>query len=89
VALLTKAGNIYSGSYVESVAYNPGLPPLQSALVAFVARDGGSYGDLDHAVLVEKKGAPVQFFETSELLLKKIAPRCRFHVLHANGPAKP
>eukprot|EP00250_Pteridium_aquilinum_P033110 c5209_g1_i1 orf=194-1309(+) len=80
VALLTKKGKIFSGSYMESVAYNPSLPPLQAALVAFVARDGGSYEDIVEAVLVEKEGAAVQFVDSAKLLLQKISQGCKFFV---------
>lgn len=80
VALLTKNGKVFSGSYMESVAYNPSLPPLQAALVAFVAGDGGSYEDIVEAVLVEREGAPVQFMDTAKLLLKKISQKCNFSV---------
>lgn len=84
IALLTQNGKIYSGSYMESVAYNPSLPPLQAALVAFVARDGGSYEDIVQAILVEKEGAAVQFAETVQVLLQKISPNCRFEVHYAS-----
>jgi len=33
VAVLTKSGSIYSGSYIESAAYNPSLSPLHAALI--------------------------------------------------------
>jgi cytidine deaminase len=36
VALATASGAVYGGRYVESAAYNPSLPPLQSALAAAV-----------------------------------------------------
>lgn len=39
VALLTKAGTFHAGGVLESAAYNPTLPPLQSALIS-AAADG-------------------------------------------------
>ena len=36
LAIVTQAGGVYSGGYVESAAYNPSLPPLQTAIVAAV-----------------------------------------------------
>eukprot|EP00897_Mesotaenium_endlicherianum_P008742 jgi/Mesen1/7897/ME000420S07050 len=36
IALLTSEGEVFCGSYMESAAYNPSLPPLQSALIWFV-----------------------------------------------------
>ncbi|KAE8700326.1 Cytidine deaminase 1 [Hibiscus syriacus] len=44
VALLDVEGKIYKGSYMESAAYNPSLPPAQAALVAYVASGGGGGG---------------------------------------------
>ncbi|KAK8547239.1 hypothetical protein V6N13_097955 [Hibiscus sabdariffa] len=41
VALLDVEGKIYKGSYMESAAYNPSLPPAQAAVVAYVASCGG------------------------------------------------
>ncbi|MCO5574789.1 hypothetical protein L7F22_028581 [Adiantum nelumboides] len=84
VALLTKSRQIFCGSYMESVAYNPSLPPLQSALVAFVARDGGSYDDIVQTVLVEREGAPIQFMDTAKLLLQKISQDCKIHVYYTS-----
>lgn len=33
VAIVTAEGDVYSGGYVESAAYNPSLPPLQTAII--------------------------------------------------------
>lgn len=33
LAIVTQGGRVYSGGYVESAAYNPSLPPLQTAIV--------------------------------------------------------
>lgn len=33
VAIVTAGGDVYSGGYVESAAYNPSLPPLQTAII--------------------------------------------------------
>ncbi|KAK7276386.1 hypothetical protein RIF29_17525 [Crotalaria pallida] len=57
VALMDNEGKIYKGSYLESVAYNPSLGLVQTALVAFVAGGGGGYDQIVEAVLVEKDGA--------------------------------
>lgn len=83
IALLNRKRKVFSGSYMESVAHNPSLPPLQAALVAFVSRDGGSYEDIIQAVLVEREEAVMQFAAVSQLLLQKISPSCIFHVYHA------
>jgi len=82
IALMTTKGNICTGFYIESAAFNPSLSPLQAALVAFLCQDGGNYEDIIHAVLVEKKGAVVQQGDTIKLALQKISPKCSFHLLN-------
>lgn len=32
-AIITSDGDVYSGPYVESAAYNPSIPPLQTAII--------------------------------------------------------
>lgn len=32
-AIVTAAGEVYSGGYMESAAYNPSIPPLQTAII--------------------------------------------------------
>lgn len=80
VAIATKRGYIYSGSYMESAAYNPGLPALQAAIVAFICGGGGSYDEIETAALVETIGAPVQHAATARVALKYIAPEACLHV---------
>lgn len=83
MALLDVEGNIYKGSYMESAAYNPSLPPAQAALVAYVAGGGGGgYERIVGAVLVEKADAVIKQEHTSRLLLQCISPKCEFKVFH-------
>ncbi|KAK8550306.1 hypothetical protein V6N12_039022 [Hibiscus sabdariffa] len=83
VALLDVEGKIYKGSYMESAAYNPSLPPAQAALVAYVAScGGGGYERIVGAVLVEKEDAVIKQEHTSRLLLQCISPKCEFKVFH-------
>uniref|UniRef100_A0A0D6R173 cytidine deaminase n=1 Tax=Araucaria cunninghamii TaxID=56994 RepID=A0A0D6R173_ARACU len=84
VALMTVKGKIFTGSYIESAAFNPSLHPLQAAIVAFVSQDGGKYEDIVQAVLVEKEEAAVQQGDTVKLALKKISPKCSFHVFNCS-----
>ena len=44
VAIVTEGGEVYSGGYVESAAYNPSLPPLQTAIIDAVIGGPGSWG---------------------------------------------
>ncbi|KAH7434264.1 hypothetical protein KP509_06G008200 [Ceratopteris richardii] len=82
VALLSRNGKIFCGSYMESVAYNPSLPPMQVALVSFVANCQGNYEDIVQAVLVEREKALIQFADTTKLLLEKISQNCEFYIVH-------
>ena len=44
LAIVTQGGGVYSGGYVESAAYNPSLPPLQTAIVDAVIGAHGVCG---------------------------------------------
>ena len=80
VAIKTKDGKIYGGSYLENAAYNPSLSPLQAALVALVA-DGQQYEDIIEVILVEKK-AKISQEDTTMMVLKKISPEASFQTIH-------
>jgi len=57
VALRLKDGSTYRGSYIENAAYNPSLPPLQSALTGLVG-DERQWTEIEACVLVERSTAP-------------------------------
>jgi cytidine deaminase len=78
IALMTKDGKIYTGSYLENAAFNPSLAPLQTALTALIA-NGKSYDDIAEACLVEKKTAKISQEAASYTLLKSIAPQAKFY----------
>ncbi|HBW2224499.1 TPA: cytidine deaminase [Klebsiella quasipneumoniae subsp. quasipneumoniae] len=40
VALLTRSGRIFCGSYAENEAYNPSIPPLQDAIIMMYIKAG-------------------------------------------------
>ncbi|CAK9221827.1 unnamed protein product [Sphagnum troendelagicum] len=88
ITLATKTGESFSGYYMESAAYNPGLPPLQAAIVAFVCEGGGDYDEIETAILVETKDAAVQQAPTVHLALEKIAPSCTLHVYEVSAGSK-
>uniref|UniRef100_A0A2P2J0D5 cytidine deaminase n=1 Tax=Rhizophora mucronata TaxID=61149 RepID=A0A2P2J0D5_RHIMU len=86
LALMDCEGKVYSGSYIESAAYNPSLGPVQAALVAYLVRGGGGdYGRIVAATLVEKEGAAVRQECTARLLLQEISPKCEFKVFHCSS----
>ncbi|OMO91609.1 CMP/dCMP deaminase, zinc-binding protein [Corchorus olitorius] len=83
LALVDVDGKIYKGSYMESAAYNPSLPPAQAAIVSYVASSGGAgYERIVGAVLVEKADAVIKQEHTARLLLQCISPKCEFKVFH-------
>ncbi len=83
VAIETKDGRIYKGSYIENVAFNPSLPPFQTALVACaLAREPDSA--ISRAVLVEGAGATITQRDVTETCLRAVAPQAGLRVLGAN-----
>lgn len=88
LSIATRKGEIYSGSYMESAAYNPGLPALQAAIVAFICGGGGEYDEIETAVLVETRDAVVRHAATVRLALHSLAPQASFHVSEADVQRK-
>jgi len=78
IAIQAVDGKVYMGSYLENAAFNPGISPLQTALVAFVA-DLREYEEISEVVLVEQKGAKVSQKATTKALLRKVAPKAKFY----------
>lgn len=79
VAIQLKDGKIYSGSYLENVAFNPSISPLQAALILLVA-DERQYSEISEVVLVEKQSAKISQEIMSREILSKIAPQAVFKV---------
>ena len=75
VAIGTKDGSCFTGSYLENAAYNPSLPPLQAALIELVAH-GKLYEEIAEVVLVEGKDSGHEIL-TREII-KSIAPHAKF-----------
>lgn len=74
---------VVCGGYVESVAYNPSLGPLQSALVALRLLGHRDWTRVEQAVLVEERGARVSQEAVTAATLKAIAPGATLHVVHS------
>ncbi len=79
VAIRTKGGKIYTGSYLENAAFNPSLSPLQAAIVILVT-DLCSYEEIDEVILVEQKEAKISQEAPTRALLQALAPHARFHL---------
>lgn len=72
-AIQPVTGEIYSGRYVESAAFNPCLTPLQSAILCMNMDTVEEDRSIDRVVLVEKPTAVTQR-KSVELLLGSWAP---------------
>jgi len=80
VAIRTRAGRIFKGSYIENAAYNPSLPPLQTALVPLIFAEEG-YTEISDVVLVEVEGRPISQTSVAEAVLSAIAPAVKLRVV--------
>jgi cytidine deaminase len=67
---------ICTGSYLESVAFNPSLSPLQTAIIRLYMDGLTDGGDVTRAILVEKP-TTISQRGVSELLLDALAPEIR------------
>jgi cytidine deaminase len=84
VAIRTTAGRVFQGSYIENVAFNPSLSPLQTALVPLIAA-GESYSAISGVTLVELQGATISQRPVTETALAAIAPQVKLDVAGAKG----
>lgn len=80
IAIRTRRGSIYRGSYIENAAFNPSLSPLQAALVCLsVANE--DFGDIAEVVLAEASNNSVSQVSAAKSLLAVIAPKAEFRLL--------
>jgi cytidine deaminase len=84
VAIRSRSGRIYRGSYIENVAFNPSLSPLQTALAAMIA-GGEPYSSIAAVMLVEVQGAKISQKPVTETVLGAIAPDAKFGMTLALG----
>ncbi|HET7440395.1 MAG TPA: cytidine deaminase [Terriglobales bacterium] len=82
VAIRSTAGRIYRGSYIENVAFNPSLSPLQIALAQMIAA-GQQYSAIAEVTLVEVQGAKISQKAVTETVLGAIAPSVKLLHLFA------
>ena len=82
IAIATRKGRIHEGSYLENVAFNPSLPPLETALVRMILA-GDEYAAIARVVLVEAPGAKISQRSVTEAVLGSIAPGVKLEVLAA------
>jgi len=84
VAIRTSKDRVYRGSYIENVAFNPSLSPLQIALAQMIA-GGDAYSAISAVTLVEVPGAQISQKPVSEIVLGAVAPNVKLQVLSAQG----
>ena len=82
VALHSLSGAVYIGSYIESAAYNPSLPPLQAALAVLVM-SGEKISNVQSAVLVELEKSLIHQRSAAQAVLDSIAPDARLRLVPA------
>lgn len=80
VALHLKDGQSITGLAIESVAFNPTIHPVQSALVDLIAH-GYRYDDIVGATLGTVRGGAVDYSASTRELLGRIAPEAPLLVL--------
>lgn len=76
VALIASGNTVYAGSYLENVAFNPSLSPLQAALGGLIM-GGEEPARISSAVLVELEGAPISQMSATQATLDGLAPSAR------------
>lgn len=86
VAITTRSGRVYKGSYIENVAFNPSLSPLQVALVQLLIA-GDEYAAISRVVLAELAHGKISQRSVAEAVLSAAAPSVRLEVVSAE--AKP
>lgn len=80
VAIRSRRGSVYRGSYIENAAYNPSLPPLQVALVG-MALANEDFRDIAEVVLAEAANNSISQLSATKSVLAAIAPRAEFRLL--------
>jgi cytidine deaminase len=80
VAIRSRRGNVYRGSYIENAAYNPSLPPLQVALAA-MAMANENFSDIAEVVMAEAANNSISQLSATKSVLAVIAPRAEFRLL--------
>ena len=80
VAIRSRRGGVYRGSYIENAAFNPSLPPLQVALVAMAVANE-DFSDIAEVVLAEAGNNSISQLSATKSVLAVIAPRAEFRLL--------
>ena len=84
IALRTTGGRIFQGCYIENVAFNPSLSPLQTAVVQLIAA-GQAYSAISAVTLVEVQGSKISQRAVTETVLAALAPQLKLEVVLARA----
>jgi cytidine deaminase len=84
VAIRTVKGRIYRGSYIENVAFNPSLSPLQTTLAALIA-GGGMFSEISAVTLVELDKPTISQKAVTETVLGAIARSVKLEVVRTRS----
>jgi cytidine deaminase len=84
VAIRTTGGRIFQGCYIENVAFNPSLSPLQTAVVQLIAA-GQAYSAISAVTLVEMQGSRISQRAVTETVLAALTPQLKLEVLLARA----
>ncbi len=82
IAIRGWRGRVFRGSYIENVAFNPSLSPLQTALAAMIAA-GEPYSAISAVTLVEVVGAKISQRNVTAAVMAAIAPSVKLEVVSA------
>jgi cytidine deaminase len=82
VAIATRSGRVHEGSYIENVAFNPSLSPLQVALVQLLVA-GDEYSAISRVVLAELEHGKISQRSVAEAVMSAVAPSVRLEVVSA------
>ncbi len=85
-ALRLADGRVFTGNTLESAAYNPTLPALQSALIHCLAGQGEPE-TIEEVVFAESSPCKTSMSDSAALLLSRIAPQATFSPLRVRPEA--
>jgi cytidine deaminase len=77
-------GRIFQGCYIENVAFNPSLSPLQTAIVQLITA-GQAYSAISAVTLVEMQGSKISQRAVTETVLAALAPQVKLEVALARA----
>jgi cytidine deaminase len=82
VAIETRQGHAYPGAYIENAAFNPSLPPFQTALVQLTLA-GRNFLEISKVILVELEGASISQRSITQDALSILASAAQLQVVKA------